>query len=166
MVTAFKNEYCNPSQGADQSKRVMETGSHGWGMMWRHTCGSKCCQGPTTLVWCQILENLAFQDFEGSALWDISPASEDWVLEAGHSCQANAAVSVLEWAVLSPGKFWPQGLKAERVTPPSNKHKLYDFCVYVAQLDLKLYSFKPRNGCSDRIIHQFFTILGYWYLPK
>lgn len=26
----------------------------------RHRCGSKCWQGPTTHMWCQILENLAF----------------------------------------------------------------------------------------------------------
>lgn len=113
-------------------------------------------------VWGQILENLAFQDFDSGAQGLRSdalgaphlPSSRglslgDWPFLPGRCCCVHLGANLpLSWKVLSPA---PEN--RERDSPPSHRHRLCDFCVHLAKLDLKLYSFKPRDGCRDRIIH-------------
>lgn len=146
---------------------------------WRHVVMDE--------AWCEyihMVQNVgkALPTLRSVKFWKILHSGKSWTFRAGPCGTSPQLQKTGSWRVAIPARQMPlcpfgreQSSRLEssgpsawkqRVTPPSNKYRLYDFCVYVAQLDLKLFSFKPHNGCSDRIIHQLFTILGYWYLPK
>lgn len=119
-------------------KGVLETGSHGWDEEGQNTHATPLCQG------CQILENCSLYTLEcraqglGLEVW--SPVGTTppqllriWSLGLIWTMAISATGMLLCLSCsesLSPGKWWPLGLKAKKgILPPSHRHRLCDFCV-------------------------------------